>query len=249
MLSALLTSVTTEPARASVEVDTSALGDDGVALDQRLTTHTQNVMREAEVLPATSEDDPKIVVRVEALPDGAGYRCYYDGRRRGAVIEGSDATSECRLCTDDELAAHIGGGVERLVVRLFADEAEAKAPPSAIRDPRSVPTLDEPVRWQIGVLGQTGIGLSVGGGFVFGAGLGLALAESLILKDTRKETTPTGTAGLAVATVGVVALGTGITLMLIDRHRNRRRAHRARAGGASQAGRAQPTPAVGVIRF
>src|SRR5690606_18311295 len=129
----------------------------------------------AEVLSPDDADDPLVHVTIEALPDDAGYRCAYEVRRRGEALEGTRASTECRLCTDAELEAQFTAAIERLVAKLPRAES---APADVVPPPTSAgSSADEAPRpWTIGRMGQAGIGVAVVGAASLGVGLGLAVA-------------------------------------------------------------------------
>jgi hypothetical protein len=202
-----------EPLRAGLEVDASAVGEAGEVLGKRLSTRGQAVLREAEVLSPRDADDPQVHVTVEALPEDAGYRCAYEVRRNGEPIEGTRASTECRLCTDVELESQFTAAIERLVAKIPREETtstDTVPPPST-----ATPVVDEAPRpWAIGRMGQAGIGVSVVGGATLGVGLGLAIAGA--------RSSPTQTSGIVVAAVGGAVLVTGIVLLAVDRSRSTR---------------------------
>lgn len=199
-----------EPLRAGLDVDASQLGEGGGALEQRLETRGQAVLREAEVLSPRGDDDPVVSVKIEALPEDAGYRCAYELRRRGEPIEGTQASSECRLCTDVELESQFTAALERLVPKLAHTDAPADTdtPP-----PTPVHVDVEPRGWTIGRMGQAGIGVTAVGAAVLGVGLGLAVAGADSVR----------TSGIATAAVGGAMFVTGVVLLAVDRTRSGRR--------------------------
>jgi hypothetical protein len=198
-----------EPLRAGLDVDASELGDGGDALEQRLETRGQAVLREAEVLSPRGDDDPVVSVKIEALPEDAGYRCAYELRRRGEPIEGTQASSECRLCTDVELESQFTAALERLVPKLSRSEE-----PMAASVPPPTPThVDaEPHGWTIGRMGQAGIGVTAVGAGTLGVGLGLAVAGADGVRVS----------GIATAAIGGAILVTGVVLLAVDRTRSGR---------------------------
>jgi hypothetical protein len=203
-----------EPLRAALQVDASALGEDGAPLGKRLQRRGEAVLREAEVLGARTDDDPVVSVSVEALPGDAGYRCAFALQRSGEEIAGTQASTECRLCTDVELEEQVTAMIERLVPKLPRPGEPSSTgqvpPPSAA----SVDVDAHPSGWVIGRMGQAGIGVSVVGAAALGVGLGLAVggADSQAVRGS----------GIGVAAVGGAVLVTGVVLLAVDRSRSGR---------------------------
>lgn len=238
-----------EPVRAELVVDADALGDPAPAIQRQLQSRGERVLRDAEVLPAASDDDARIEVDVEPLPDDAGFRCKLRVVRGGEVVQGTSATTECRLCTDDELAQQVGEAIERVVARIepevaeaTSDQAESDVPPPVVAAP-----VDADGGWRLGTMGKAGVGLSVGGAAAFGLGMGFAVAPLLVRQTDGRSGQSVALAGTAVAIVGGAALVSGVVLMLVERKRSRsRRATANRRGGVGAALglRVQPAPAL-----
>jgi hypothetical protein len=210
LLTAASSPAESESVRASVHVDASALGDAGDVLGELLQTRGEEVLREAAVVEAHDEADPVVLVKVEPLPGTAGYRCAYELRRDGEVIDGTQASSECRLCTDAELSDQVAAAIARLVPKLPRTGAEPVPPPRA-----GATTVDrDPNAWVIGGMGQAGIGVSVIGAAVLGVGLGLAIGGG--------DRGAIRVSGIGTAAAGGALLITGVVLLAVDRTRSRR---------------------------
>ncbi len=231
----LLTSlVVFEPARASLEVDASALGEAGPAVAERLTTRGERVLRDGDVLPGRRADDALITIRVDTLPDAIGYRYDYNVTRNGELVEGARGAAECRTCSEAELAEQLDDAIERLVDRLQPEDEdentpEVEPPPPAV-EPETTPAPPPP-GWNVGPMGGTGIALTGVGGLALGLGVGLAVAEPVLLDGNSERNSTVSVAGLAVAVVGVALTATGVALMLTDRSRSRRASKSARWSG------------------
>ena len=231
----LLTSlVVLEPARASLQIDASALGEAGPAVEQRLTTRGERVLRDGDVLPGRGAEDALITIRVDTLPDAIGYRYDYNVTRNGELVEGARGAAECRTCSEAELAEQLDDAIERLVARLQPEEeevAEAEPPPPVV-EPETTPASPPP-GWNVGPMGGTGIVLTGVGGLALGLGVGLAVAEPVLLDGNSERNSTVSVAGLAVAVAGVALTATGVALMLTDRSRSRRASKSARWSGTT----------------
>lgn len=211
-----------EPVRAELVVDAEALGDPAPAIERQLKSRGEQALRDAEVLPATSPDDPRIEVAVEPLPDDAGFRCKLRVVQGDQVVEGTSATTECRLCTDDELAKQVGEAIARVAARIEPEPADEPAPVAADTVPPPVVAVSPngDGAWRLEKLGKAGIGLAVSGGTAFGLGMGFAVAPLLVRESNARSGQSVGLAGTAVAIVGGAALVSGIVLILVDRQRS-----------------------------
>ena len=219
---------TSDEARTSFEVDARDTGPGAEALQERIESRGEAVLREREILPG-EENDPKLFIRVESLgSDTSGYRCVYEARRDGVVIEGTTGAAECRLCTQSELIEQVEAAVDRIAPRLrvsvteAATEQEASpsddAPPdvnrtSADRDDRA---------GRLGPVGKTGIALSVIGAAGVATGVGLILREPSVLDDEPTKQLNTRTPGIGAAAGGGAVLLAGVTMIIVDAVRRRR---------------------------
>lgn len=231
----LLTSlVVFEPARASLQVDASALGEAGPAVAERLTTRGERVLRDGDVLPGRGAEDALITIRVDTLPDAIGYRYDYNVTRNGELVEGARGAAECRTCSEAELAEQLDDAIERLVDRLQPEEEDTPEaqPPPAVVEPETT-AAPPPPGWNVGPMGGTGIALTGVGGLALGLGVGLAVAEPVLLDGNSERNSTVSVAGLAVAVVGVALTATGVALMLTDRSRSRRASKSARWSGTT----------------
>ena len=216
--------LTVAPARASLEVDASALEESGAGLDERLTQRGERVLRDGDVLPGQGADDALITVRIDPLPDAIGYRYSYTVTRGGELVEGTRGAAECRLCNEAELAEQLDGALARVAAQLQPSEEPAPSPstppPPQVAPPP--PPASGP-RWEVSPLGGAGIALTGVGGLALGLGAGLAIAEPVLLEGNAERNSTVSVAGLAVAVAGAAMAATGVAIMLVDRGRSRRR--------------------------
>ncbi len=217
------------PVRASLDVDTSALGEAGPAVAARLTAQGESVLRDADILPSNDPGDAIISIRLDTLPDVVGYRYSYTVTRSGALVEGTRGAAECRLCSEAELTDQLAVAIARLATRLEPEVApEPVDPVVAVAPVPTTPRAGARTGWTVGAMGGAGIVLTGVGGLALGLGSGLAIAEPVLLEGSSDRKGSVSVAGLAVAVVGVALASTGVALMLVDRSRSRR-ASRARA--------------------
>jgi hypothetical protein len=205
-----------EPAtvvRAELELDTTALGEDGELVARQVRVRGEALLRKREVLPAKGEHDPRIVVAIEPLvDDGPGYRCRWGVYRDEVVIAGTDGVSVCKLCTETELVDHVEAAIERVVATVPREEAPEPIPPRVD---------DHAQRRTLGPLGKAGIGVGVVGIAALAAGIPLAVIEPKTKDATElgHDVVPTRPAGIALVGIAAAALITGLALLAVDRHR------------------------------
>jgi hypothetical protein len=215
------------PPRASLSIDTTALGEAAEVLRDRIFLRGEGVLRQHDVLPARSDDDLEIMVVVVPLPEETtGYRATYQAQRSGDVVEGTAWTSECRLCTEAELVEQVEAGIVRVVGRLGpAAVSDTSSPPPArpVASEDLHPAEDAP-RWS--PVGRAGLGVSIPGAALLGIGIGLAAHR--ISPGEHRWRAPTRIAGLALAGVGLGAVVTGVALLIAE-GRGARKAKRALA--------------------
>lgn len=222
-------------ARASLEVDASDLGPGAQALQERIESRGEAVLREREILPGREAGDPKLYIRVESLgSDTSGYRCVYEARRDDVVIDGTTGAAECRLCTQSELIEQVEAAVERMAPRLRASSTEqlaAEPAQEASGESSDEPGMgaapaggevDEERSRALGPVGKGGIGLTVIGAAALGAGVGLMLREPSVLEDEPTKQLDTWKPGLGVAAGGGAVLLAGVTMIIVDAVRRRR---------------------------
>lgn len=212
-----------EPARASLDIDASALGEAGAAMEDRLVLRGERVLRDEDVLPGQGAGDALITIRIDTLADVIGYRYAYTVTRGGELVAGLRGSAECRTCNEAELAEQLDDALERLAERLQPEADEPPGVPTpahvAVPDPVATTALRG---WNVTPLGGTGIVLTGVGGVALGVGVGLAIAEPLLLEGNAGRSSTVAVAGLAVAVTGAAMAASGVAMMLIDRSRSRR---------------------------
>lgn len=221
--------VTTAVVRAKLDVEVAG-GDAGASLADRIRVRGEALLRDHEVLPARSVDDPRIVIAIESLGESPGYRCRFGAWRGDEVVSGTDGVSVCELCTEAELVEHVGAAIVRVVEQLPPQAQTQAPPPRPIDDPAPA---RRHARAPLGTLGKAGVGLLAGG-----AVLALAVGVPLVLlqrKDTkvqeeRVDGVDTKPVGIAMLAVGGAALVAGAVLLGIDRSRARKPVRRAALG-------------------
>jgi hypothetical protein len=222
---------------ASVEIDTSEVGEEGPVIKRRIRERTDVVLRAAGVLPARpDEGDPVIFVEVDELTGTEpGYQCEVWISHLGKVV-GERRRVECTLCTESEIVQRVETTVGELVPLLPSegdveptDSSPTVTPPTETETETDGSTTttttptDDARRKGLGGLGKAGVALIAVG--VAGAAAGavmVALPPKVDPDDPLFETTyrPPGIATLAA---GGAALVTGVVLLVVDRRRARPR--------------------------
>lgn len=224
---------TAEPRYATVEIDTSDVGEEGPVIKRRTRERTDVVLRAAGVLPGRSQDDPVIHVDIDELIGAdPGYQCEVWISRADAVL-GERRRVECTLCTESEIVQRVETTVSELVAELDElvqpqeppepDEPITEPEPEPMTDPSSDSLAADERRVPLGSLGKTGAALIAVG--IAGAGVGavlLALPPKVDQDDPLYETTyrPPGAATLAT---GAAVLVAGVVMLVVDRRRARSR--------------------------
>ena len=234
----------TEPRHATVEIDTSDIGEEGPVVKRRTRERTDVVLRAAGVLTGRpGVEDPVIHVDIDELTaDEPGYRCEV-WISHGDRELGERRRIECPLCTESEIVQRVEHTVSGLVDLLPVGPPPADAPATetgteptteptptsdAPSDTTSEPTAatsptegDRP--GALGVLGKTGAAfIALGAAGAAAGAVMVALPAKVDPDDPLHETTyrPPGIATLAA---GGAVLVTGIVLLVVDRRSARRR--------------------------
>jgi hypothetical protein len=226
-----------EPRHATVEIDTSDIGEEGPVIKRRTRERTDVVLRAAGVLPGRPDaGDPVIYIDVDELTGTEpGYQCEVWISHGGRVL-GERRRVECTLCTETEIVQRVETTVGELIELLPAgpppDDGSSTKPTT---EPTTDPTSDTPSdstttpstegdgRRPLGTLGKAGAALIAVG--VAGAAAGavlLALPPKVDEDDPLYETTyrPPGAAALAT---GAAVLVAGVVMLVVDRRRARTR--------------------------
>lgn len=211
--------VSPEPARASLAVDTAGVGPSSPVLLRRIEELGDIELRRAEILPGRSTTDPVINIRVRALEEG-GYAIDSHLVDASGVVERSERTVLCNLCTEGETVERARVEVERLIpfVRGLA-EARARSAREA-ELPRAAPTRDG--KGGLAPRTKAGIALAAVGAAGVGVGLGLALREPTPRAEMPLETVDTRAPGYVALGVGGALMVTGVILALRGRAPARR---------------------------
>lgn len=222
----------TEPRYATVEIDTSDVGEEGPVIKRRTRERTDVVLRAANVLPGRTSDDPLIHVDIDELTGSEpGYQCEV-WISRADVVLGERRRVECTLCTETEIVERVETTVSELVAQLDVLLEVQPEPDEPLGEPdepepTTAPASGSPAtdagRAPLGALGKTGIALIAMG--IAGAGVGavlVALPPKVDQDDPLYETTyrPPGVGTLAA---GAAVLVTGVVLLVVDRRRARSR--------------------------
>ncbi len=241
-LDPLTASAASLPEHASVEIDTSDVGDEGPIIKRRIEERTGVVLRGRGVLPARPQtDDPVVTIDIDPLTGPEPGYSFEIWSMIGEQPLGDKRQVECTLCTESEVVARIEATMlEHLeTVELppppeESDEGAADPSPSPAEDDSGVDPSDPPTsdqdggRARLGKLGRAGVGLlSVGLGGVIAGSVLVALPPK-VNDDNPLEETTTRPPGFAVLGIGAAAALSGAIMLAIDRRRAKRR-HTGRA--------------------
>ena len=180
--------------RAAIVVDTSAAGEEGEVVRQRIRSKAEAEMQALALLIGDAPTLPQVVTKISALGgDAIGWSYTIDiNHASQSPIPGGSFVGECQDCTENELVDRVAGDVRSLLPRLRAYivdhnaqvDAEAKRRDEALKrwedDQRAGQQKGgaaEPVSnadvMPMHPLCKAGIGLMAGG--VVGAGVGIGL--------------------------------------------------------------------------
>ncbi len=215
------------PRYASVEIDTSDIGEEGPVVKRRVQERTDVVLRAAKVLPARAEiDDPIIHLDIDELVGSdPGYQFSVWVTQRGKP-RGERRQVECTLCTESEVVSQVEASITEILAELGAGEAhddEVIEPPKD--EPRPLTRgADEQPRVRLGGLGKAGVASLVVGGAAAAAGAVLVVLPPKVKLDDPLYETTTRPPGAVVLGVGAVAVISGVVMLVVDRKRARARA-------------------------
>lgn len=206
------------PVRGGVEVDTSAVGEEGPALRKRIDARAKELLLAAEVMPAREPGDAKIRVAVTpAAGEDPGWTAM-------VTLDGAaPRTVACNLCTEGELIDKVAVELEVLIPQMGEATPDPEAPPPGPDpEPPRGPT-DRPAEIaKIGALGVAGIAVGVVGLAGVGAGIGLLAKGKPPLAGDPSQRKNYVAPGGAVLAVGAAALVAGVALLVVDRTRRER---------------------------
>jgi hypothetical protein len=215
-----------EPApkrRATVEVDTSDVGDAGPIIQRRVEERADVVLRDAEVLPGVGSDDPIIRIDIHEIDgDDPGFSFDLHIEQGGRAV-GQRRHIECNLCTETEIVAKAELEIDAIIEDLPTEREAAPVTtgPGLVEHPTAEPTDTGPStdskRAALGPKGKAGVGLLVLGGASAIVGIGLSIPKwTPVADDPTRERSPRPV-GWALVGVGGAALVTGAVLLALDR--------------------------------
>jgi hypothetical protein len=224
--------------RASLEVDTSEIGEPGPVVRQRILERGGMVFREENVLPADSDDDPRVVVHVhERQGEDPGFAFEIEIERAGRSSSPSTWAVECALCTETELVDRVAAELVKVAATLatLADRAPEPERP-AVEDPAEPPgpsSREARGDRRRHPFVPAGIGALAGGLAAVATGVGFVLTPPRVVPDdptTQREFDVPGYVLLAVGGAAVIA---GAALLGVGVKRSRARRIQASSGGFS----------------
>lgn len=224
--------------RAALAIDTSALGAAAEGVKERIRVRGEAQLREEDVLPAKSAADPVITIAVEPLGNEPGYRCRFAVRQGDAVVAGTEGTTLCQLCTEDELVDHVDAAIERVVPQIPASTPISSTPAGGTGEPIAPPPVPTP---ELRGLGKGGLALAIVGGVGVGVGVGLAARQ---VPAGEPEPGPLRIGGITLASISVGMLVAGLAMVAVDLRRNQKErgaATHAKAARRPAAWRVSPT--------
>ena len=221
-----------------VTVDATAMGDEADVVAQQIDEGARSILESNGLSPSDAPEAPEIVLTVAPLGgDKPGYRCDYEIRVDGAVVDGTASFSDCRLCTESELVETAQAAVESQLDKLrelgapeVPEPAEGGAELDGDADGDADGDGDDgdeigddgPDRpGGLGTMGKTGIGLTAVGVAALVPGIVLAVLPDKSVENAMLRTTTIP--GAVLAAGGGAALVTGAVLLGIDLGRRKRR--------------------------
>jgi hypothetical protein len=224
---ALSAAVFMAPARGSVDVDTSAVGEEGPALKKRIDGRAGDILLANEVLPAKEAGDARFVVTIRpAGEDEPGWLATVTVERDGGPVDDATRAIDCKLCTEGELVDRVGAALEELIpAHATAPEpADTTEPGGPTDTPDETPPTEPtgPKDKKLGTLGYAGIGVAALGVVGIGIGAGLLAKQPVLLEDDPSKQKTYKAPGAATLAVGGVALVTGVALIVVDQLKRKR---------------------------
>ncbi len=207
-----------------VFVEAKGLNDDGGAvLAGRANRAADEAIVAAGVEPTSAAAGPELRIVIWPRDEG-GYRVEYEIVYDGSPVEDGTGSSECQLCSDQELIEHIRSLASDASPRLTVPRQPPDTPPPVEPDPPQgpeEPPIETPAPW--GAMGKTGLALVIVGVVATGAGIGLGIRQPQHFDDPTRATelTTTRPVGWALLGGGVAVAVTGGILLGLDRRRAR----------------------------
>lgn len=230
---------------AVIAVDTSAAGEEGEVLGQRLVGKAEAEMQAINVGKGEGDALPRLVITVSALAgDSLGWSYTIEiNHADKAPIPGGSFRGQCVDCTENELVDRVGNDTRSLLPQLHAYIANFNAQIDAEQkrradEERRRKEEEEQRKRESGGRGRdsgpgaadvspmhplckAGIGLMAGGVVAAGVGLGLMLSPDKYDPSAAWEGTTTRPPGYAALGVGGAALLTGVALFVVGHRRSR----------------------------
>ncbi|MEZ4448057.1 MAG: hypothetical protein R3B09_01175 [Nannocystaceae bacterium] len=231
------------PLRVAFSIDTSEVGEEGPVIRRRIDERGALVLRELEVLPARSEEDPRLIATIHQDPADPFNYTYVLALVDARGDTRLETRGECKQCTEGALTERVIEAVRTTIVRLRQLDAPEEPPstrPEGPEPPPSVVPEPAPEPAGLGPKGKAGVGLTIVGVLAAGTGLGLTLNPSRVDPDMPLHRIETQTPGVAILSAGAAVLITGVVLLVLDRpgRRHRRQATALDQGRRVQAARA-----------
>jgi hypothetical protein len=212
-----------------LRIEVAARIDDASLLPDWITSRNPDLAQE---IPTLQGHEQWIAIDIAGAT--YDYRVSVVAMRDGKPVRPMSEPVEC-VCNSEKLLALVDDRIDEAVAELRAakladvtmpPEPEPTPPDPVIR-PESEVIDDEEVdghRRPLGALGYAGIAVGVLGVGALGAGIPLALRpDEMRGARPERERYSTHPPGIAMAVGGGVALATGVTLIIVDRVRHRRR--------------------------
>ncbi len=200
--------------RAALSIDTTALGPAAEGVKERIRVRGEAQLREEDVLPAKSAEDPVIAIAVEPLGKEPGYRCTFAVKKGDEIVAGTEGTTLCQLCTEDELVDHVDAAIERVVPQIPVSTSSTTAAAGGAPQPIAPPPARTP---ELRGLGRGGLALAIVGGVAVGVGVGLAARQ---VPEGERSPGPMRVGGITLASISVGMLVAGLAMVAVDLRRN-----------------------------
>ncbi|MCH9685602.1 MAG: hypothetical protein K0V04_29495 [Deltaproteobacteria bacterium] len=213
------------PRQGRVFVEAQDLGDSGPALAGRANRAAADSIVAAGVAHTDAPAGPELRIVLSARDDG-GYRLDYQIVYEGKPVDQGQGSSECQLCTENELIAHVEALSREVAPHLIVPEPEPVDPPKD--DPPvvvgpAVGGTDDVDRPPLKALGKAGIGVLVVGVVAAGVGAGLVIRKPQHFREPSRATelTTTRPIGWAMLGSGVAVAVVGGVMLAVDLRRNK----------------------------
>ena len=216
---------------ASIEIDTSDVGEAGPIIQRRVRERGDVVLRDAGILPARGPDDLTIQVVVRELRgEEPGFLYTLSTQHKGKTI-GDREQLECQLCTESEIVARIEDALALIASDLPDVPEQDETEDAVTTTPPPDDSTDTPTgRAPLGGMGKAGIGLLATGTAAVGAGVVLVVLPPKVDRDDPLFETTTRPPGWGVLAGGAATAIVGAVLLGLDRKKQRNKARTAMVG-------------------